>query len=164
MSENFRDPEAEPTIELVDGPKVAQYLTSMLKEQFIRSLVTANNQGVFDEEYEALITRSVAAMEAEGFRNYFFDPLDKNSQKLRELQRQRETGELEKDDFDFVQWFIVHPEEPLGRADLGRHALVLTWREFQQLGVLNIKMPSGKPFLDYNDVHDAVVFFPEDLG
>lgn len=51
MSEGFKGPEGEPVIELVDGPDVASYLTPEQKDAFIRILVIANNNGVFDEAY-----------------------------------------------------------------------------------------------------------------
>ncbi len=43
--------ETEPQIDLVDGQDVALYLTEELKDSFIRTLVTANDGGKFDEAY-----------------------------------------------------------------------------------------------------------------
>lgn len=43
--------EYEPVVELVDGPDVGAYLTAELKERFMKTLVTANQGGVFDPEY-----------------------------------------------------------------------------------------------------------------
>lgn len=51
MTEGLRGREDEPLIELVDGQDVAKYLTPELKGRFIRVLVTANNNGAFDEQY-----------------------------------------------------------------------------------------------------------------
>lgn len=84
---------------------------------------------------------------------------------MQELQRRREAGELEKTDFNFVQWHIMNPNKPLEKADLGRQALILEAEEFDKLGVLEIKLPNGKTcLLDYDDHNDGLVIFPENLG
>ena len=51
MPEGLKGTEDEPVIELVEGQDVAKYLTPELKQRFIRTLIIANNNGVFDEKY-----------------------------------------------------------------------------------------------------------------
>jgi hypothetical protein len=90
------------------------------------------------------------------------------SRNLKELQRRRESGEIAAENFNFAQWWVNHADNPiLGKKDLGREALVLTSDEFEQLGILEIVLPSGEICsLDFDDLkaQDGLIIFPEELG
>jgi hypothetical protein len=91
------------------------------------------------------------------------------SRNLKELQRRRESGEIADEDFNFIQWWVNHSENPrpLEKADIGREALVLSYEEFEQIGFLDIILPSGEICLLYfHDLkaQDGLIIFPEELG
>ena len=95
---------------------------------------------------------------------------------LKELKRRREKGEIDPEPFPLDRIFYInepdYEDRPLTRKDLGRQAIELTAREFDQLKVITILLKDGTKleiFLDDfssnpGDPEDILVIFPEDLG
>jgi len=95
---------------------------------------------------------------------------------LGELRRRRESGEIDSQPFRADQIFYInepgYEDRPLTRKDLGRQAIELSAREFDQLKVITILLKDGKELdlfsddfsKDPDDPEAVLVIFPEDLG
>ena len=94
-------------------------------------------------------------------------PLDNKQEGLRLLAKKRENGEINQELFDLINWLNYSDGRALTKIDLGNQAIVLLPEEFQDIGILTIRLPSGKELdLDADDFPsgDVLIIYPNDLG
>ncbi len=93
----------------------------------------------------------------------------RKQRKLATLQEKQESNEVAKDTVDLNRLFALmeSPTPILTREELGNKALALTYEEFQELGVIEVRWHDGSiELLDPDDLHpqDVLVIYPDQLS
>lgn len=90
-------------------------------------------------------------------------------QKAKELRRRQETKELSEEAVGLEDIYRLQDMGlPLTRRGVGNQAIILSHEEFEQLGFLDVVLPTGETTTILPDADAAadqpIIFFPEDLG
>jgi len=89
-------------------------------------------------------------------------------QKIQELARRKEAGELEPYDYEVINiWYLQRMDRSITRKDVGNHAIIISPEEFERLGYIEYIRSSGEIIvIDSDDVdkNHPFIIFPEELG
>lgn len=125
--------------------------------------------GPHDEASEQNVSPTPVDEGVKGFKESVDDALDpvsaRTKEKLAELDRRTESGEISPDRYDINELsYLIDDDLPLRKKDLGNRALVLTADILDGIFAIDVITKTGKRVKYDTTGQDILILYPDDLG